>query len=56
MKMYLLKLIKESPILMFSKTYCPYCYEAKNILKKANLNAIIYELDNINNKDLELAL
>lgn len=47
MKEYLLKLIKETPVLVFSKTYCPYCSEAKNILRKANLSLAIYELDSL---------
>lgn len=32
---------------MFSKSYCPYCTKAKNLLVKLGAKAFILELDNI---------
>ena len=39
------RMIKEGQVLMFSKTYCPYCREAKTILAKASLTFDVHELD-----------
>ena len=39
------ELIQSTPVLVFSKTFCPYCTEAKNILKKANVEFVLRELD-----------
>ncbi len=32
-------------ICIFSKSYCNYCNQAKNLLNKCNITPIIYELD-----------
>jgi glutaredoxin 3 len=39
------KLIQGSPVVLFSKTYCPYCAKAKSILSDFHANAEILELD-----------
>ena len=43
--------IQKTPVVVFSKTYCPYCTKAKNTLKNliTNSNIIIYELDEMDN-------
>ena len=38
-------LIKAHPVVVFSKSYCPYCTEAKDILKKGKVDYIAHELD-----------
>ncbi len=44
--------ISQHKVVVFSKTFCPYCTKAKNVLKKYNINDIdIIELDNIDNCD-----
>jgi glutaredoxin len=45
LKTQLQDLIKSTPVLVFSKTYCPYCIEAKNIFNKANVQYQVQELD-----------
>lgn len=39
-------LINENKIMVFSKSYCPYCKMAKNVLKELNVNYEVIELDN----------
>ncbi|CAG8451228.1 10573_t:CDS:2 [Funneliformis mosseae] len=39
------KLIKENPIMIFSKSYCPYCKRAKGVLESLNKNYEAIELD-----------
>lgn len=39
------KHIKEDRVFVASKTYCPYCRKAKDILKKHGAKAEIIELD-----------
>lgn len=42
-------------VVIFSKTYCPYCTKAKNVIKKYNVNDLdIIELDN--REDCELVI
>jgi glutaredoxin 3 len=41
-------MIKSTPVLVFSKTYCPYCDEAKNILRRGNVEFVAQELDVMN--------
>ncbi len=41
------EVIKSHKVTVFSKTNCPYCVKAKNVLKKYNPNDVyIVELDN----------
>ena len=37
--------IDSNAIMVFSKTYCPYCTRAKNALSELNLKYEVYELD-----------
>lgn len=39
------EVISGNPVVVFSKTSCPYCTEAKNILNKANVSYTLRELD-----------
>lgn len=39
------QLIDENAVMVFSKSYCPYCRNTKHILKKLNANFGLLELD-----------
>jgi len=41
------KHIKESHVVVFSKSYCPYCRRAKALLKELNETPTVFELDEI---------
>ena len=43
--------IKNSPVIVFSKTWCPYCQEAKQILTSGEVQFEAVELDTISNGD-----
>jgi glutaredoxin 3 len=47
-KKNILNLIKKYKILIFSKSYCPYCKKSKEILIKYG-NVKVIELDKLNN-------
>lgn len=38
-------LISENPVMIFSKSYCPYCRRAKDLLNKYGVNYKAYEID-----------
>lgn len=38
-------MIAADPVVMFSKSYCPYCHRAKAVLKKKGVSFKAYELD-----------
>lgn len=38
------KKLTDNKVVVFSKTYCPYCTKAKNVLAKYNLNREEYEV------------
>ena len=40
-------LIKTGKVVVFSKTYCPYCDEAKQIFSSAGVTFDTYELDKL---------
>ncbi|KAI8097811.1 glutaredoxin-C6-like protein [Gilbertella persicaria] len=40
------EVIKSNKIAVFSKSYCPYCVKAKNLLKELGLEFFVIELDN----------
>ena len=45
--------IKSHKVVVFSKTYCPYCTKAKNVLGKYKLkDAKIIELDDRDDSDV----
>jgi glutaredoxin 3 len=37
--------INDTPVLIYSKTWCPYCTEAKEIFQSANIEVTSVELD-----------
>lgn len=41
------KLIKENLVVVFSKTYCPYCANTKKLFAQLNVSPKIIELDGI---------
>ena len=42
-----LALIQDNPIMIFSKSYCPFCDMTKNLLKNAGVKSFkVIELDN----------
>ncbi|KAK4337189.1 hypothetical protein RND71_043288 [Anisodus tanguticus] len=45
------KLIKENRVLIFSKTYCPYCDKVKKLFKDLGVAFKVIELDKIDNGD-----
>eukprot|EP01088_Endostelium_zonatum_P013330 TRINITY_DN27823_c0_g1_i1.p1 TRINITY_DN27823_c0_g1~~TRINITY_DN27823_c0_g1_i1.p1 ORF type:complete len:130 (+),score=16.99 TRINITY_DN27823_c0_g1_i1:79-468(+) len=42
-------IIKTHPLLVFSKTYCPYCSRAKEIFSELGAKAHVVELDVVGN-------
>jgi glutaredoxin 3 len=39
------ELIKKTPVLVYSKTYCPYCKNAKSLLRSKGVDFTAIELD-----------
>lgn len=39
------KLIRENPVVVFSKSYCPYCKMTKQHFKNLGVSITAYELD-----------
>eukprot|EP01134_Creolimax_fragrantissima_P001691 CFRG1691T1 len=39
------KLIAENTVMVFSKSYCPYCTKTKQLLKKEGVEYALFELD-----------
>lgn len=49
--------ISNNSVIVFSKSYCPYCTKTKELFQSLKVNAKIYELDTMNNgDDIQLAL
>ena len=44
-------LIADNKVMMFSKSYCPFCTQAKDLLKNAGVQFHAIELDNIPDGD-----
>lgn len=42
---YIQKRITENPVMVFSKTTCPYCKMAKEALDKAGVNYVVEEIE-----------
>ncbi|KAB8078541.1 glutaredoxin [Aspergillus leporis] len=38
-------LVKENPVVVFSKSYCPYCNASKSLLKEQGAKFVALELD-----------
>lgn len=48
--------VNGNPVVVFSKTYCPFCKMAKDALKQAGLpekDYVIYELDERGEKEMK---
>ena len=41
------KLINENPVIVFSKSYCPYCDKTKQLLKSTSVAHKVVELDQV---------
>jgi len=51
------KLIDENPVVIFSKSYCPYCRRAKDILTKYAVQYKAFEIDQeANGPEVQAAL
>lgn len=49
---YVDNLISSHKVVVFSKSYCPYCHKAKDVLNKYNINDIVViELDSRDDGD-----
>mmetsp|Transcript_327 Transcript_327/g.766 ORF Transcript_327/g.766 Transcript_327/m.766 type:complete len:153 (+) Transcript_327:119-577(+) len=49
--------IAANDVVVFSKSYCPFCTSTKQLLNKMNIDAKVYELDNMDNgADIQSAL
>eukprot|EP00029_Vermamoeba_vermiformis_P012116 TRINITY_DN692_c0_g1_i1.p1 TRINITY_DN692_c0_g1~~TRINITY_DN692_c0_g1_i1.p1 ORF type:complete len:141 (+),score=29.74 TRINITY_DN692_c0_g1_i1:32-454(+) len=44
-------LINENPVMVFSKSYCPYCTKVKNLFKSLGVSYKVIELDEEGNGD-----
>jgi len=42
---YIQKMIRENPVMMFSKTTCSYCAMAKEVLDGIGVNYVVEEID-----------
>ncbi|CAI2384802.1 unnamed protein product [Moneuplotes crassus] len=42
-------LIQKNKVLVFSKSYCPYCTDAKNVFTRMNVQPKVVELDQASN-------
>mgnify|MGYP002783662080 CR=1 FL=1 len=43
------KAVNQDTIVIFSKSYCPYCRNTKDLMKRNNWDAQVYELDQMTN-------
>lgn len=43
------KTVQDNKVVVYSKTYCPYCTEVKGLMQKLNVGAKVFELDNMGN-------
>lgn len=43
----ILKAVNKNTIVIFSKSYCPYCQNTKALMKRNNWDAQVYELDHM---------
>eukprot|EP00890_Picochlorum_soloecismus_P004977 jgi/Picsp_1/5480/NSC_02839-R1_glutaredoxin type i len=42
---------QENPVMVYSKTYCPYCSQVKSLFTKLNVPAKVVELDQLEDGD-----
>eukprot|EP01103_Thecamoeba_quadrilineata_P003695 TRINITY_DN13446_c0_g1_i1.p1 TRINITY_DN13446_c0_g1~~TRINITY_DN13446_c0_g1_i1.p1 ORF type:complete len:112 (-),score=27.71 TRINITY_DN13446_c0_g1_i1:130-432(-) len=45
MSSFVQETISQNPVVIFSKTYCPYCHRAIDLFKSINANAKVIQLD-----------
>lgn len=43
---FVAKAIKAHPVIVFSKSYCPFCIKAKNALKSSGASYEVIEIEN----------
>ncbi|RPB23730.1 glutaredoxin domain-containing protein [Terfezia boudieri ATCC MYA-4762] len=56
-KTKVLKIIDENPVVVFSKSYCPYCRATKSLLTENNAKFFALELDQVDDcSDIQEAL
>mmetsp|Transcript_35149 Transcript_35149/g.83965 ORF Transcript_35149/g.83965 Transcript_35149/m.83965 type:complete len:110 (+) Transcript_35149:144-473(+) len=54
---FLKNTIASSEVVVWSKSYCPYCARTKNLLSERNIDAKVFELDQMDNgAELQAAL
>jgi glutaredoxin len=49
MQEFIQNAIESNLVLIFSKSYCPYCANTKRLFKSLNISPKVYELDKIEN-------
>lgn len=47
LKLRIQELIDTNPVMVFSKSYCPYCVKVKDLFKELNVKCNVVELDHI---------
>ncbi|KAG5513248.1 hypothetical protein PMAC_001618 [Pneumocystis sp. 'macacae'] len=47
---YVDQIISENKVVVFSKSYCPYCDRTKELFQNSQINFTVLELDVIGNK------
>ncbi|KAG8459180.1 hypothetical protein KFE25_005691 [Diacronema lutheri] len=45
-------LVKQNDVVVFSKSFCPFCAKTKNLFKEMNVNAKVLELDLMTDGDI----
>ena len=50
-------LIESKPVIMFSKSYCPFCVQAKGLMQQSGIQYHVVEMDKIpNGGEMQAAL
>ena len=44
-------MIKENKVMLFSKSFCPYCDEVKDFFQQFSIDFKVIELDQVENGD-----
>lgn len=52
-KEFVESVLKNKKVVVFSKSYCPFCQKAKDVLTKYNLPSNVYEIVEIDGRDDE---
>ncbi|GAA0142721.1 oxidoreductase [Lithospermum erythrorhizon] len=48
------KIISDNPVVVYSKTYCPFSSEVKFLFKRLDVEAQVIELDQLGDEGLEM--